>query len=92
MATIPNYKDGFPTTAPVMSFKPNSLGLYDMSGNVREWCEDWFSAAKANRVLRGASWYSHVRSHLRSVHRLGQPQNARGQDFGFRCVVERTSD
>jgi formylglycine-generating enzyme required for sulfatase activity len=44
-------------TAEVKSKKPNALGIYDMSGNVSEWCFDWFPGYEgSSRLVRGGSW------------------------------------
>ena len=84
---LDGYDDGYPTTAPVMSFKPNKLGLYDLSGNVWEWCEDWYDNAQKDRVLRGGSWDNYDRGFLLSSYRIHSPPDNRNSHFGFRVVV-----
>jgi len=85
---IIGYRDGYPQTAPVGSFAPNPYGLFDLGGNVSEWCRDWFDAARENRVLRGGSWYHEEEIHLRSAHRFASPPVFASEDAGFRVVLE----
>ena len=84
---LENYDDGFPTTAPVMSFKPNKLGLYDMEGNVREWVEDWYDNTKKNRVIRGGWWHDYFPGFMWSSTRHRYPPGVRYNRSGFRCVM-----
>lgn len=83
---IEGYNDGFATTAPVMSFKPNAFGLYDMGGNVDEWCLGWINSAKTKLVYRGGA-YSWA-SNLHSTSKGGDVPGGRRGGTGFRCVIE----
>jgi formylglycine-generating enzyme required for sulfatase activity len=84
---IKAYDDGYATTSRVGSFPANAYGLYDMGGNVWQWCEDWFDASHKDRVLRGASWSNLGRTSLLSSYRDHHPPGLRFYIYGFRCVV-----
>jgi formylglycine-generating enzyme required for sulfatase activity len=84
----PNWStDGYPRTSPVGSFKANRFGLYDMGGNVWQWCEDWYDESKTLRVLRGSSWGGIQPDHLLSSCRYSRMPDDRNARYGFRCVV-----
>lgn len=72
-----------------MSFKPNKIGLYDMGGNVWEWVEDWWNDAKADRVLRGATFSPIDRGDLLSSYRGHHAPGIRRSSGGFRVVMVR---
>lgn len=85
---IDGYKDGFETTSPVMSFMPNQFGLYDMAGNVWQWCEDKYAIIGKSRVLRGGSWLDDGGSSLHLSYRFGFEPVKRSMVIGFRCVLD----
>ncbi len=84
---IGGYDDGYATTAPVGSFPPNRFGIYDLAGNVWEWCEDSYEPGKESRVLRGGSWIRSDPAILLSSSRLSRDPSQRFANVGFRCVL-----
>jgi hypothetical protein len=77
-------------TMPVKQRKPNFFGLYDMHGNVWEWCQDYYDDSKKYRVLRGGSWNLRA-GNLRSSYRGFSHPDIMSDFIGFRVVsVART--
>jgi len=84
-------EDGFLATAPVYSFAPNGYGLYNVSGNVWEWCADSWSNADESKVIKGGSYLCHDSycNRYRLSARTSQPKNGFTAHIGFRCVAEK---
>jgi len=61
-------------------------GLYQMSGNVWEWCEDWYDESKTARVLRGGSWSLDDSDSFRCAYRTLDAPTHRSYNYGFRCA------
>lgn len=89
-------------TKPITSYPANPWGLYDMAGNVAEWCADWYDpyyykvsprenptgpAFGRGRVLRGGSW-NDQKNYLRISHRVGMPPGSIAFVIGFRCASD----
>ena len=99
--TFADGDDGHSFTAPVGSYPPNAFGLYDMYGNVDEWCNDWFSLdyygsspsedppgpmMGLGRIYRGGSWDPYPRN-CRSAFRAGFAPSLRFSSLGFRVAL-----
>lgn len=85
---VSGLNDGFPTTAPVMSFTPNRLGFYDLAGNAWEWCGDLTKNSPSEApALRGGSWTTFDKNRLLSYSRASVTPGT--PSYGFRCVIDR---
>jgi formylglycine-generating enzyme required for sulfatase activity len=96
-----SWSDGATATAPVGSYRKSPFGLFDLVGNVREWCSDWYGpyptlrsedptgpASGTLRVVRGGSYRSGPRD-CRSAARGALFGEESAADLGFRIVLER---
>jgi formylglycine-generating enzyme required for sulfatase activity len=95
-----NINNNLGRTTPMSSYPANGFGLFDMHGNVREWCSDWHDSYPGGgvkdptgpmngicRVMRGGSWSLEPRC-ARSAYRSGGGPGNRSNDIGFRVVLQ----
>jgi formylglycine-generating enzyme required for sulfatase activity len=100
---LPGHDDGYRFPAPVATYAANPMGLHDMTGNVEEWCADWYDdkwysaspesnprgpATGVFHVVRGGAWNSPARR-LGITRRKRYAPNFRAAYIGFRVAADR---
>jgi formylglycine-generating enzyme required for sulfatase activity len=82
--------DGHYGTCPADSYEPNGYGLLNMTGNVWEWCADWFNPNASHRAARGGSYLCHESycRRYRVAARNGLTPDSSAGNVGFRCIAE----
>lgn len=82
-------EDGYPGTAPVDAFEPNGYGLFNVSGNVWEWCADRFADGAEARAMRGGSYLCHHSycNRYRVAARTANTPDSSSGNIGFRVTI-----
>jgi WD40 repeat protein len=79
--------DPYEYTSPVGAFAANKYGLYDIGGNVLQWCDDWTDNSQKAHLQRGSSWASATRATIQLDAHSAGALNDRRPTLGFRCVT-----
>lgn len=85
---VRGYQDRFPYVAPVGSMRPDAGALFDLGGNVSEWCQDDWPEQPGNAVIRGASWLTSDQTAALTSYRANRPRGQGRYDVGFRLVLD----
>lgn len=86
-ARMSGYVDNYSYTAPVGSFSPNENDIYDLAGNVAEWCADPWPGS-TERVVRGSAWITSTEAECLSSVRQHFPETSALPHLGFRIVLD----